>query len=74
LIFASGYPIAVSPRGDFFYPAPNKEDRVQIWRCQHGVDARENLGGIRSRLSGLQVDQRLDTFEVSGRLSGPATA
>jgi DNA-binding beta-propeller fold protein YncE len=32
LILASGYPIAVSAKGDFFYPAPNKEHRVQIWR------------------------------------------
>jgi len=32
LILASGYPIAVSQKGDFFYPAPYKNDRVQIWR------------------------------------------
>jgi sugar lactone lactonase YvrE len=32
LVLASGYPIAIGPRGDLFYPAPNKDARVQIWR------------------------------------------
>ena len=37
-------------------------------------NARENLGGIRSRLSRLQADQSVDALEVGGDLSGLATA
>jgi DNA-binding beta-propeller fold protein YncE len=32
LVLASGYPVAIGPKGDFYYPAPDKDDRVQIWR------------------------------------------
>jgi hypothetical protein len=41
---------------------------------QHGVDAGENLSAIRRGLSGLQVDQGVDAFEVGSDFAGLTTA